>query len=408
MIEINVVGLGFVGLTTAIGLSYKNLKIKAIESDLNKLNEIRNLNIPFYEPMLDKKLKYVLRNKNIFFTDKIQLNKKKTNVFFICIGTPSNKNGSANLNQIAMFLKKIKKIIKNEKILFVIKSTVPPYSIEKNFKHIFSKFKNVNFCSNPEFLREGSAWTDFFNSGKIVIGFEKNESKLIMSKIYKNFKDKKIFVNNVTAEFIKYLSNSMLANMISFSNDMAMLAEKIKNIDIKEAFNSIKLDSRWNGFPSAMSNYYHPGLGYGGYCLPKDIKSLKYLSKKYSKFTILDQIDKINNNIFLHQYKKILKIKKKQNLFILGLSFKPGSDDLRSSKSIQLIKKLIKKKRNITAFDPLCYKSANHILGNKIKILKKPFVAKNTTYILSTAWPSYIKFLSKIDKQKIIDLRYVI
>ncbi len=406
--NINVVGLGFVGLTTAVGLSYKNFKINAVENNIEKLNQIKNLNIPFYEPLLLKKLKYVLKNKNIFLTNKIKLNKKKINVFFICIGTPSNKNGSANLDQISKFLKKMKKIIKNEKILFVIKSTVPPYSIEKNFKHIFSKSKNVNFCANPEFLREGSAWKDFFNSGKIVIGFEKNESRLIMKKIYKNFKDKKIFVNNVTAEFIKYLSNSMLANMISFSNDMAMLAEKIKNIDIKESFNSIKMDNRWNGSPSAMSNYYHPGLGYGGYCLPKDIKSLKYLSKKYSKSTILDQIDKINNNIFIHQYKKILKLKKSQNLFILGLSFKPGSDDLRSSRSIQLIKKLIKKKRNIKAFDPLCYKSAKYILGNKIKILKKPFIAKNTIYILSTAWPSYIKFLSKIDKKKIIDLRYVI
>ena len=408
MIEINVVGLGFVGLTTAVGLSYKNLKINAIEHNIKKLNKIRNLNIPFNEPMLDKKLKYVLKNKKINLTNKIKLNKKKTNVFFICIGTPSNKNGSANLNQISKFLKKIKKIIKNEKILFVIKSTVPPYSIEKNFKYIFSNFKNVNFCSNPEFLQEGSAWKDFFNSGKIVIGHEKIASKLIMSKIYKNFKDKKIFVNNVTAEFIKYLSNSMLANMISFSNDMAILAEKIKNIDIKEAFNSIKLDNRWNGFPSNMSNYFHPGLGYGGYCLPKDIKSLKYFSKKYSKSTILDEIDKINNKIFIHQFKKILKIKKKQNLFVLGLSFKPGTDDLRSSKSIELIKKLIKKKRNVTAFDPLCNESAKVIFGNKIKILKKPFIAKNTTYILSTAWPDYIKFLSKIEKQKIIDLRYVI
>ena len=408
MNEINVIGLGFVGLTTALGFSHKKLKVIGVENNKEKLKKIKNGVLPFYEPFLKEKLVSSIKNKKILFRDKVILNKNKLNIIFICLGTPSKENGSTSFKQILDFLNQIKNTLENEKILFVIKSTVPPYTIDKIFKNIFVKNKNIDFCSNPEFLREGSAWEDFFKSGKIIIGCENQNSKRNMMKIYKDFKDKKIFVNNVSAEFIKYLSNSMLANMISFSNDMAILGEKIQNVDIKKAFEALKMDNRWNGNPSPMKNYYHPGMGYGGYCLPKDVKSFLNLSKKYKYKSILNEIDGINKRIFDYQCQKILKVNKKSNLFILGLSFKPGSDDLRSSKSIQLVQALLKKNRNITAFDPVCFRSASKILGNKIKIYKQPFVNKKAIYVLSTAWPQYIKFLSKIDRNNIIDLRYII
>lgn len=408
MIEINIIGLGFVGLTTAVGFSHKNFKVNGIEIDSNKLEKIKKGELPFHEPFLKKKLQISIKKKKISFNSKLILKSNKLNIIFLCLGTPSNKDGSTNFAQIINFFREINKDLKNQKILFIIKSTVPPYSIDNIFKKIFKKKNNIDFCSNPEFLREGSAWKDFLKSGKIVIGYENENSKKTMMKIYKNFVDKKIFVNNVSAEFIKYLSNSMLANMISFSNDMAILAEKIKNIDIKKTFEAIKMDNRWNGFPSAMKNYYHPGLGYGGYCLPKDVKSFLNLSKNYGHNSILKEIDKINNRIFDHQLKKILSYNPNLNLYILGLSFKPGSDDLRSSKSIKLVSDLLKKKRKITAFDPLCFKSAKKILGNEVKIYKEPFINKKAIYVLSTAWPKYIKFLSKINKNKIIDLRYVV
>ena len=408
MTKINVIGLGFVGLTTAIGFSYKNHKVNVIEKDSSKLNKIKKGILPFHEPFLREKLKQAIKNKKISFPNKINLNKNEINIFFICIGTPSKANGSTDFNQILNFLTDIKKIMNNEKILFVIKSTVPPFSIEKTFKKIFKQKKNIYFCSNPEFLREGHAWEDFFNSGKIVIGYDDLFVKKIMIKIYKNFKDKKILVNTVTAEFIKYLSNSMLASMISFSNDMAILAEKMKKIDIKKSFDAIKKDKRWYGKPSEMKNYFHPGLGYGGYCLPKDIKSLKNISKKYSNHGLLEKIDNINEKIFKFQLNKVSKINPKKKLFILGLSFKPGSDDLRSSKSIELVKRLLKLKRKIIASDPISSKIAKKIFKDKIKIYEKPFVAKNTIYVLTTAWPQYIRFLSKINRNNIIDLRYVL
>ena len=406
--KINVIGLGFVGLTTAIALASKKFEVYGVENHLKKLNLLKKNIIPFFEPLLKEKLIEAKKSSKLFLNDKILLSKKKINVIFICIGTPAYKNGDTNLTYIINFLKKIKKNIGNEKVLFVIKSTVPPLSSQK-FKKIFKNNKNINFCSNPEFLREGSAWYDFFNSGKIVIGCEDLNSKRIMNNIYKGFDDEKIFVNQTTAEFIKYLSNSLLANMISFSNDLAILAEKLGNIDIKKSFYSIKKDARWIGSPANMCSYFHPGLGYGGYCLPKDIKSFKNLANKFSKNSMLNSIDAVNNKILNHQYKKILKIKNK-NIFFLGLSFKPESDDLRSSKPIELIKKILKlKKYNIYASDPKSYREAKQIfLDNKITILEKPHKIKNTTYILTTAWKENINFLKKIPSKNYIDLRYTV
>ncbi len=145
MTKINVIGLGFVGLTTAIGFSYKNHKVNVIEKDSSKLNKIKKGILPFHEPFLREKLKQAIKNKKISFPNKINLNKNEINIFFICIGTPSKANGSTDFNQILNFLTYIKKIMNNEKILFVIKSTVPPFSIEKTFKKIFKQKKKYLF-----------------------------------------------------------------------------------------------------------------------------------------------------------------------------------------------------------------------------------------------------------------------
>ena len=305
----------------------------------------------------------------------------------------------------------MKKKSKNFKTLIVIKSTVPPgttYKIQKKIK----KKRNIDLAINPEFLREGYAWKDFIKSDKVVIGTENKKSKRALLKIYSNFNCKKIIVNIETAEFIKYLSNSVLANLISFSNEMTILGEQIKGINIKKSFDAVKFDKRWFGYPSLISSYLHPGLGYGGYCLPKDLKALNYISKRYkNKNTIVNGIVQTNQKIFDHQIKKIKnRVRRKDKIYILGLSFKPFSDDLRDSKSIKLLEELIKSKfNNLIGCDPLAAKTASKIFKNKVKILDKPKYEKSAFYILSTAWPEYLKFLNKkVDKSKYLDLRYLI
>ena len=410
MFNINVVGLGFVGLTTLTGFASKGFKVTGIEKNQEYLNKLKKNQFSFFEPDLDKVFKKNFKKRQLKLTNKYSFNKTFLNIFFICVGTPSKKNGDVEINQILDVVNRLKNESKKIKILVVIKSTIPPGTTEK-IANLLKKNKNIDLAVNPEFLREGYAWKDFIQADKVVIGVENKRSKKILMKIYKNFKSRKIVVNIKTAEFIKYLSNSVLANLISFSNEVTILGEQIGGIDIKKSFSTVKTDKRWSGNPSLMTSYLHPGLGYGGYCLPKDLEALNYLSIKYkNKDTIIKSIINTNLKIFNHQLNKIKnQINKKKKIYVLGLSFKPFSDDLRDSKSIKLIKNLVKLKyKKVTGCDPKAFKSASKIFKNKIKILNKPNYDKSAFYILSTAWPQYIKFLKKIKKNKIIDLRYII
>ena len=404
-IKIHVIGLGFVGLTTALAFAKKNFFVNGVEKDNLKLKSIKNGHVPFHEPVLKERLEIEKNRHFLEFRSNILLDKSKVNIVFICVGTPAKRNGDANLSFIEKIIVDLKKKYKDEKIVLVIKSTIPPGSCSILKKKLN---KNILLASNPEFLREGFAWKDFFNSGKVVLGYEDSYSKKILLEVYKDFKDEKILVNNSTAEFIKYLSNVFLANLISFSNEMAIFAEKFENINVKRSFDALKLDGRWSGYPANMTSYLNPGIGYGGYCLPKDTKALSHVMKKFKTDNIVKKIVEINDEIIDHQTQKILNLKDKK-VFILGLSFKPNSDDIRESRSILLIKKILKyKKKSISASDPLCSKAVKLIFKSKVKIYSKPKLINNTTYILATPWNEYISFLKGIDKSKILDLRYIL
>ena len=409
-ININVVGLGFVGLTTALGFSEKKFKTIFVEKDLIRLNKIKKCRIPFKEPYLDKILKKNLKKNNIILSNKILFDEEKINVVFICVGTPSKKNGSIDLKYITSAIKEINKNVKKEKVLIVIKSTVLPGTISKFLIKLINK-KNISICSNPEFLREGYAWKDFINTDKIVIGYKNLNDLKIIKKIYKKFKGDIVSDTTDTAEYIKYLSNSLLGNLISFANELTILGENNPKINIKKSFNAVKLDKRWFGYPAMISTYLHPGLGYGGYCLPKDISAMNFMSKKSKiKNGIINSTQNINKLIFSHQVKKITKkYNKNQKIAILGVSFKPGSDDIRSSKAVEIIKYLIKKGyKKIYTFDPMVTKNNLFEISKKIKhsnILKKD---KNMKYVLCTAWKEYVNFLKYQKDIEYIDLRYQI
>ena len=407
---INVIGLGFVGLTTALGFAHKDLLVRGIDKNKNKIKSLRINQIDFFEPKLKSILKKCNKNKKISFDTKLNINNKITNKVFICVGTPQKDDGDVNLSEVENIIKNICDKYKYQKIIIVIKSTVPPGTINDKLNKIIINNKNIELCSNPEFLREGYAWDDFINSDKIVIGSNTKKTQNEIKKIYKKFKAKKITCNTNTAEFIKYLSNSLLANLISFSNEMMMLGEKLKNIDILKSFYSVKLDKRWFGNPARISDYFHPGIGFGGYCLPKDLAAINFLSKqKKIKSNLLYEIQRINKIVFDYQIKKITaKIKKKDRIVILGLTFKPGSSDLRGSKSYLLINELKNRGyKNIKVFDPSIINSRDISL-KKIQILKKLKYNVNTTYILLTAWQEITKFLNLTKPKKLIDLRYVI
>ena len=407
-LNLNVIGLGFVGLTTLVGLA-KKFRITGVELDNQKVQYLKKKKVPFFEKGLQENL--IKNYKKIKFSKNVTLKRNELNVLFICIGITNKKNNKIDLNQVKKLINSIIINSNNKyKILMVIRSTIPPGStdeIEKKFK----KFKNIKFSVNPEFLREGSAWSDFINSDKIVIGSSDNYSKTIVSTIYK-FLNCRIYVtNNKTAEFIKYLSNSLFSTIISFSNEMLMLADKTKNIDIKKAFNAVRDDKRWFGRPAGIQSYFNPGLGYGGFCLPKDTEVLdKFLKDKGIK-NIVNSVVKINNKIINHQIGKIIKENNRnKKIYLLGLSFKAESDDIRNSRSIKVLDKLISHKfKNIICCDPVAIDNLKKFYNKKgLKFLKMPKINSRAIYLLCTTWPQYVQFLKKNKNLQKIDFRYVL
>jgi UDPglucose 6-dehydrogenase len=407
--KIGVIGTGFVGLTTAIGFAHKNFKVNCYEIIKEKRELLKQSVIPFHEPYLQTYLqKY--NGKRIDFSEKfknfIDLN---LDAIFICVGTPSNKDGSCNTNNLTKIIQKLSKIKFKKKTYLIIKSTIPPGTTDRlnNFLKK-NKFLSLLFC--PEFLREGSAWKDFLFPDRIVVGIDNNFYKEV-DKIFNSFSRPIYYTNFKEAELIKYLSNTLLTTLISYSNEMAMLADKIQNINIKKVFDVLLLDKRWYGRPSDMSKYVFPGVGFGGYCLPKDLDAIINIFKKNKlKPKLLESVSNVNQDIKKHNLRNILnKIKNKNTkIGFVGLSFKKGSDDVRETPSYYYIKKMIEKKyKNIYVYDELALESFKKKFPLlKIKYCKslKEIKLKTTYLVLLTN----VKIPNNLKNKKIIDLKYQI
>lgn len=415
-LKIAIFGLGFVGLTTAVGFAKKNkdMKIYGYEIARDKLELLKNAKVPFVEEGLDTALKDVL-GENLVISGDIKEVLENADIIFYCIGTPMGEDGSADLSYL---LKAIGDTIEYKNLLgdnplLVIKSTIPPTSLSEVFApYIKSLGASLSLANNPEFLREGYAYSDFINPDRIVAGVFDNDinAREKLEMVYKSFKSKIIFTNPNTAEFIKYLSNTMLSMMISYSNEMSMIAKALGDIDIKEAFKTLHLDKRFYGNPSNITSYLYPGLGFGGYCLPKDTLALYKKSKiKGYESKLIKEILDINDKIIDFHINTIDE-NINTSIGILGLSFKPNSDDVRDSKSYILIKKLLEMGyKNIHAFDPI----SNEIFHNTYKLNIKyhsslhSIIKSCESLIISSAWSEFKDLESKVLDKKIYNFRYI-
>ncbi|MDR1560798.1 MAG: nucleotide sugar dehydrogenase [Holosporaceae bacterium] len=358
--KISVFGLGFVGLTTALGFSRKGYTVYGIEKDERKMVAIKNGKMPFMESGLDKALNAYLE-KN-FYVRSVQEAKEALNdsdCVFFCVGTPCGSSGAADLSHLKTAIDQAICSFTNDKFhVLVIKSTIPPSTTSEIIvPYVREKAKDnrsIGIANNPEFLREGYCWNDFCSPDRIVIGVEDKKSEEILRELYRSFDAPILSVNYSTAEFIKYLSNSVLATMISYANEMSIIADLIGNIDVANAFKILHMDKRWNN--CSMTSYFYPGCGYGGYCLPKDTEALRAISKaKGFDPLILSQVIKTNENMPAKVAQMIMKkVNKTDKIGILGLSFKPNSDDVRETPSAKIIEELQKAGyENITAYDPV-------------------------------------------------------
>ncbi|MBL76819.1 MAG: UDP-glucose 6-dehydrogenase [Chloroflexi bacterium] len=417
--RVGIVGLGFVGLSLSSVLASKDISTIGIDTDKEKCKMIASGKPPFFEPELEKTLKEGLSKKFLVSDDFSLL--LDCELIFVTVGTPQRDDGSIELGIIKDAIRKISQIIGKSKKsqTVIIKSTVVPGTMKNVILPILEKGsrkkagKEFGLISNPEFLQESSAIKNTKFPHLIILGGYQTQFMRKFGKfLTKIHPDTKIVVtNHQTAEMIKYANNSFLATKISFINQLSNICQKIPEVNIDEIAKTIGLD------PRIGQQFLNAGPGYGGSCLPKDMKALINFSNKVGvKPVLLNAVEEINvkqlNQIISLLEKKLGKINSKK-ITIFGTSFKPNTDDVRDSISIQLIKKLLKKKANIIVFDPRATGNTRKIFGKKISYANSMNNAldKSQCLIIMTHWKQFEKldqrYLKLMNKKLIIDCRRI-
>ena len=359
--NISIIGTGYVGLVTGACFAKLGHKVTCVDVIREKIDLINNKKSPIYEEGLKEILQENV-GKNLSATLDLKKAVLSTDITFICVGTPSKKDDSIDLKYVEESAEQIGKILKEKEgyHLIVIKSTVVPGTTEK-VKDIIEKFsgkEDFGICMNPEFLREGKAVHDFLNPDRIVIGEYDKKSGDILYDLYKSFSCPILRVDLKTAEMIKYASNAFLATKISFINEIGNICKKL-DIDVYKVAEGMGLDSR------ISPKFLNAGCGFGGSCFPKDVKALVTKAKEINYNPILlESVLKVNKDQPLKMI-EILKNKignlENKKIGVLGLAFKPNSDDIREAPAITIIKRLIKEKSVIYAYDPKAMKNMKKI-----------------------------------------------
>jgi len=418
--KVAIVGLGFVGLSLAVVLSAKGYDVFGIDVDVKKCNSIRKGISPFFEPGLEKMLKNGLKKKLKISDDFSVI--KNVDMIFVTVGTPQSKSGAIDLSIMKNAIKTIGKIIRDSKknqIIF-IKSTVTPGSMEKIILPILENTskrkagKDFGLISNPEFLQESSAIKDTEYPHAVVLGGYQtkfmNKAKKFFTKLHSNTPI--IITNHQTAEMIKYANNSFLATKISFINQLSNICQKIPGANVDDVAKTIGLD------PRIGKLFLNAGPGYGGSCLPKDMRALINFSSSVGiEPSLLNAVEKTNEkqleNIIFKISKTLGKLKNK-HITILGTSFKPDTDDIRDSISIEVIKKLLKKEAKVKIFDPKAMENTKNVFNDKIEYAKSlsDSLQKSECVVIMVHWKEFEKLnnslISKMKKKFIIDCRRVL
>ena len=408
--KITVVGSGYVGLVSGACFAEFGLNVICVDKDKQKINKLKKGIIPIYEPGLKELVEKNIDEKRLFFETELSRSLNDSSAIFIAVGTPSRRgDGHADLSYIYEAAKEIAPILKKYCVL-ITKSTVP-VGTSLEIKNIIKKHnRNASFdvVSNPEFLREGSAIEDFMRPNRVIIGCENEKSKKIMENIYQPLnliQTPILFTDLKSAELIKYASNAFLAIKISFINQMADLCESL-NTDIHFISRGMGLDKRIG------DKFLHPGPGYGGSCFPKDTTAL-------SKIASDNNIDLsiINNVISYNADRKKSLIKKLNNILgsemkgmsvaVLGLSFKPGTDDMRESPSLDLVPSLAQNVKEVKVFDPIAMDEASKYIKNVYFANDIEDCIKNVDLtIILTEWSEFrtlsADYLSKFMKGNVV------
>jgi len=412
--KVTIVGTGYVGLVTGACLAETGATVNCIDIDNKKIENLNKGILPIYEPGLEPIVKRNSEKNRLFFGTNLGKVVNDSDVIFIAVGTPPDEDGSADLQYVTGVAREIGKSL-TDYVVVVTKSTVPVGTANKVRSAISEELKKRNLdvefdvASNPEFLKEGNAVDDFLKPDRIVVGTDSDRAEKVLSRLYKPFvlnNHPLIFMDITSAEMTKYAANAMLATKISFINDIANLCE-IVGADVNSVRSGIGSDSRIG------NKFLYPGVGYGGSCFPKDVKALIKTGKDFSyNLRILQAVEDVNNdqkNVLFSKIQNYFKGELEgKTIAIWGLSFKPGTDDMREAPSVVLIEKLLSCGVKVKAYDPIAMDEAKRILGNKIEFAKDIYDAAVDADALAvvTEWNEFRlpnhKILSKLLKNKVI------
>ncbi|EOO70940.1 MULTISPECIES: UDP-glucose dehydrogenase family protein [Bacillus cereus group] len=391
--NIAIFGTGYVGLVTGVCLSDIGHRVTCIDIDENKVAKMRAGISPIYEPGLDELMSKNIKENRLSFTTDCRQGIEDADVIYIAVGTPQQADGSANLKYIEQVALDIAHTLKKDTIV-VIKSTVPVGTNDHVKNLIQQNLKvdvKVNMVSNPEFLREGSAIQDSFYGDRIVIGAENAKTADIMEEVNKPF-NVPVFKTTIrSSEMIKYAANAFLATKISFINEIANICEKL-DADVEHVANGMGLDKRIG------TQFLKSGIGYGGSCFPKDTHALIQIAGNVEHdFDLLKSVITVNNNqqaSLVEKVKNILGDIKGKHVAMLGLAFKPNTDDMREAASIVIANDLVELGAKVIAYDPIATENAKKILPNEIEYVSsiEDAVINADVTLIVTEWDDIKSF----------------
>ena len=395
---ITIIGHGYVGLVTACVFADFGNKVWVIGHTKEKIFRLKSGDPIIYEPGLKELLQKNLQAKRIFFTLDYEQAVSESEIIFITVGTPPKESGEADLTAVIDVARKIGKSLKKDFTVVSCKSTVP-VGTNKKIETIINRHKSKNcdfaVASVPEFLREGTGLNDTYFPDRVVIGSDSKRAVESLLELHQPVNSKKILTNLTSAELIKYTSNCMLATKISFANIISLYCEKVGG-DVESVLEAVGLDKRIG------RTFLYPGVGYGGSCLPKDVKAFISIGNdKKIDTSFFNSIELINKNVRTNFTNKIIKNAPGKKIAILGLSFKPDTDDIREAPSLYIIDELLKNGFEIKAYDPVASDNVKKLLSDKIKIVKDPYSAieKSDCLVIITEWNEFKQIdLAKVKK----------
>ncbi len=396
--NIVMIGTGYVGLTTGIGFASIGHRVACVDKDIKKISMLDVGKVPFYEPELSLKMKELQESGNIMFTSDLSNVIANADVLVVAVQTPPAVNGQADLSYIMKAADEIGRSLDHE-ALIVIKSTVPVGTTEKFIERVKTSLRNcgrdeladvIQIAFVPEFLREGTALSDFLRPDRIVLGAKDEVAFIILSKMHENINTKIIKTTIESAEIIKYAANAFLATKISFINEIANIAE-ITGGNIIDIVAGVGTDSRIG------PKFLNAGIGYGGSCFPKDVSALKQIAGTNGyDFKLLSAVIETNNrqrDLFFKKILLTLRVLKGRRIGVWGLSFKPNTDDIRESAAIDLVQRLVAYGADVSVYDPKAMENSKKILPDSVVFCSTPIDAAEgvEALLVLTEWPEFKK-----------------